>query len=187
MKKLEEQIRDIYDSKSLSIVQLELIKNKTLRNNKSIIKSISHIFKYAAIFILILGVCTLFIYPKHQQNIIINNFAEEIAIKHQRQVPSEFLSNSIIDLNSKMKKLNFNLILPKRNIFELELIGAKYCSVNNRIAAKLELKNRSNETVTCYVFKKTEKFNFDNQVNSNNSTVTFWDNNDVIFALAQNN
>jgi len=55
------------------------------------------------------------------------------------------------------------------------------------LAAKLELKNRSNETVTCYVFKKTEKFNFDNQVNSNNSTVTFWDNNDVIFALAQNN
>ncbi len=181
MKNLDEQIKSIYNSKSLSIEQVELIKGSTPKSTKIQIK---HLFRYAAILILAVG--SYLIYPKIRQKIIINNFAQEIAIKHQKQIPSVFLSNSITAINSKMNKLDFNLILPKKNISELELIGAKYCSVDNRIAAKLELKNRTNEIVTCYVFKKIEKFKFDNQINSNSSKVTFWDNNDVIFALAQN-
>lgn len=187
MKKLDEQIITFYKKKSLSVEELELIKNKTSINDNKIKKIIPKIFKYAAIFILIFSTYILLIHPKHQQNSIINNFANEIAIKHQLQVPSEFKSNNIMEINSLMKKLNFNLILPKKNISELELLGAKYCSVNNRIAAKLELTNKKNEMITCYVFKKTEKFTFNNQVNYNNTKVTFWDNNEVIFALAQNN
>ncbi len=186
MKNLDEQIKNIYSSKSLSIEQIELIQQKALRNNRSVKKSIKYLFRYAAIFILILSSYFMFIYPKNQQNIVVNNFAKEIAFKHQLQVPSVFKGNDIKEINSQMGKLDFNLILPDKNTSKLELIGAKYCSVNNRIAAKLELVNKNNEIVTCYVFKKIEKFKFNNQVNNEDTKVTFWDNEDVVFALAQN-
>jgi hypothetical protein len=182
MKELERHIKNHYNSQSLNLEQLNLITSQT---KKKKIVSIPVFLKYAAILVVTIGVMySLFILPKQQQYSIVSAFAEEIAFNHQKQLPPDLKTSSLSELNSKMTKLDFDLFLPERITNNYNLQGGRYCSVGNRIAAQLKLINRQGKIITCYVFKKTEKFNFDQQIMSNNVEVKIWDNSTLIFALA---
>jgi hypothetical protein len=127
---------------------------------------------------------SLFLLPKQQQNTIINRFANEIAFNHQKKLPSEIKTNSILELNKMMDKLDFEIVLPQKISTNLVLKGGRYCSVDNRVAAQLKLENKQGKRITCYVFKKNENFEFDKKILKDNIEVTFWNDDVLIFALA---
>ncbi len=184
MKEIEKQVKEFYNSKSLSIEQFEAIGNGLNNKNKQQIV-VSNILKYAAVFIVFVGILySLFLLPKQRQNSIVNEFADEIAFNHRKKLPAEIKTNNVLVLNKKMDKLDFEIVLPQKISTNLVLKGGRYCSVDNRIAAQLKLENKQGKRVTCYVFKKNENFEFDKKVIKDNVEVTFWDDKVLIFALA---
>ncbi len=184
MEEIEKQVKEFYNSESLSIEQLEAIESSSNKKNKRQIVT-SNILKYAAVFMVFIGILyALFLLPKQRQNSIINGFAEEIAFNHQKKLPAEIKTNNILELNEKMDKLDFEIVLPQKISTNLVLKGGRYCSVDNRIAAQLKLENKQGKKVTCYVFKKNENFEFDNKIVKDDVEVTFWNNEALIFALA---
>ncbi len=181
MKKIEQQIKGFYNSKSLSVEQLELIKNQTPKKNNSLM-SIRKVIKYAAVILFL--VITTFIYVQHKNN---QTFILKKMANDQKQLPPVIKTNNILELNSKMSKLNFDLYLPKKITANLQLKGGRYCSVDNRIAAQLKLENKQGKIVTCYIFKKEEKFDINTKIEKNkNIEVDIWDDGTLIFALAYN-
>ncbi len=186
MKKIEQQIKGFYNSKSLSDEQLELIKSQTHKKNNRLI-SIRKIMKYAAVILFFIITTFIYVQNKNNQNFILQEFANEIAFNHQKQLPSEIKTNNILELKNKMSKLNFDLYLPQKITSNLQLKGGRYCSVDNRIAAQLKFENKQGEIVTCYIFKKEEKFDINQKIEKNkNIEVDIWDDGTLIFALAYN-
>ena len=189
MKELEQQIKEFYNSESLSIEQLELIKRQSENKNNRLI-SYPSLLKYAAILVAAAAgvvLYSVFFIPIQQQNSIVNSFAEEIAFNHQKQLSSEYVTSSILELDTKMDKLDFVLSLPLIITNDFDLKGGRYCSVDKRIAAQLKLENNEGEIVTCYVFRKKESFDFNKTIIYVNTEVAIWDNGTLIFALASDN
>jgi hypothetical protein len=122
--------------------------------------------------------------PKYHQTSIVTAFAEEIAFNHQKQLPPDLKTSNLFELNSKMSKLDFNLFLLKNITTDYKLQGGRYCSVGDRIAAQLKLKDSVGKIVTCYVFKKLEKFDFEHKIIFNSILETIWDNDTLICAIA---
>ena len=184
MENLERKIKHAYNSKKLSSNQMESIQNVS----PVIYKKRAQIFsllKYAAIFLVILsGIYSVYLLPSQQQNKILNQFATEIAFNHNKNLPPEIKTNSISEINKKLNRLNFKITLPKKITDHYKLIGGRYCSVNNRIAAQLKLESTDLKIVTCYIFKKEESFDFNTLKNENNTQVLLWDSNDLIYAIA---
>ena len=65
------------------------------------------------------------------------------------------------------------------------LVGARYCSVDNRIAAQLKFINKTGQEETCYVFRNQEKFSFDEDIEKQGGVVTLWNTQKLVFALAR--
>jgi len=185
MKKIEQQIKEFYNSNSLSHEQLELIKNQTHKKNNRLL-SIRKVMRYVALIIFIFGTAFIYDHFKDSQSLILKDFAKEVSFNHQKQLPPEFKTNSILELNRKMIKLNFDLNLPQKITSNLQLKGGRYCSMDNRIAAQLKFENKQGKIVTCYVFKKEEKFDINKKIVDKNIEVHIWDNGTLIFALARN-
>lgn len=187
MKEFEQQIKEFYNSKSLSTEQLESIIHQS-ENKKNRLISILHLLKYAAIFFVFAGtVYVLYFLPKQQQVSVINSYAKEIAFNHQKQLVSEIKTSSISELNNKMDKLDFEILLPLKITNNLKLKGGRYCSIDDRIAAQLKFENNQGKIITCYIFRKVEKFVFDKKILNNNIEVVIWDNGTLIFGLATDN
>ena len=95
MVNLERKIKHAYNSKKLSSNQMESIQNASpVRYKKR--DQIFSLFKYAALFLLILsGIYSIYLLPSQQQNKILNQFATEIAFNHNKNLPPEIKTNSI--------------------------------------------------------------------------------------------
>lgn len=78
--------------------------------------------------------------------------SEEIAYNHNSQMQMEIKSNSLLDIQTYLNRLDFKLI--KSEYFlegNWELLGGRYCSISGKIAAQLRIKNKdTNEVYTYY-------------------------------------
>ena len=186
MKNPEDKIiKAYYHSKRLSNDQIEQILNSTAKDKKS--GGSVHIFmKYAAAFILLLGISyTVFYLPIQKQNVILEGFATEIAFNHTKNLPPEFLTANLTELKENLDQLDFDLRFPDKYFTDKQVIGARYCSVDNRIAAQLKLLGPEGKPETCYIFKKQEKFDFDREIDRGKTHVMLWHSDDLIFAIAK--
>ena len=101
MEKPDDKIKAYYQSKRLSTEQIEQILNSPFKN-KSSDKSIPTFLKYAAAFILLIGISYTFLYlPTQKQNVILENFANEIVFNHKKNLPPEFPAASLKELKKK--------------------------------------------------------------------------------------
>ncbi len=185
MDDLDKRIKRVYLSKTLSEEQLEKIINQSQQKTKKSFSVSKKIIKYAAIALILTStVYGLYFLPLQKENRILNEFATEIVFNHQKTLPVEFETNNIQHLSKKLNKLNFKISLPSRITDSLELKGGRYCSVDNRIAAQLKLKNEQGKLLTCYIFKKEEHFSFDKKISKENVWVQIWSSDGLIYALA---
>ena len=63
------------------------------------------------------------------------------------------------------------------------LVGGRYCSVDNRIAAQLKLEDCDGGFITCFLFKKKESFSFDETITKKHVEVELWDEDPLIVAV----
>ena len=77
--------------------------------------------------------------------------AEEIALNHTKDLTAEFVSASYAELGRKMSKLDFDTIEPRRlRDQSFTVSGARYCSLQGRIAAQVKLTDADGRTHTLY-------------------------------------
>lgn len=184
MEDLERKIKDCYYSKALSSKQLEAIVNTAGEKKKT--RSFPPLLKYAAVLLVIIGSAYVFYFaPLQRQTHVLEGFAAEIAYNHTKKLPPAIKTNEVEKLNLELNELNFQIVLPDRITSSFTLLGGRYCSVNNRIAAQLKLKTKTQEIVTCYIFKKEERFNFDETIRQGNVKVEIWESDDLIYAIAR--
>ncbi|MGH7820256.1 MAG: hypothetical protein ACREQ9_10815 [Candidatus Binatia bacterium] len=75
----------------------------------------------------------------------------EIALNHSKQLAVEFPAPDYDGLRAAMGKLDFVLVRPsKPDASELRVIGARYCSIQGRIAAQIHLEDLSGRPHTLY-------------------------------------
>lgn len=186
MDNLNSKIKSYYLSKNLTEEQLRKITNSKARiGNKLFVTP--NILKYASVFIAILGISyCIYILSSYQKNNLLESYASEVAYNHKKQLPVEFTSSNIPDLQDKFKKLDFKLEFPELLKENYKIIGGRYCSVDNKIASQLNIKTKNNKTATLYVFKKDEKLTFDlKNYEMDGVKVMIWHSSDLIFALVE--
>ena len=73
---------------------------------------------------------------------------EEVAYNHNKNLNPEIVSSSVKEIRQYLTKLDFALVLSEAlPTNEWELLGGRYCSIKNRLAAQLRLRNRKNNII----------------------------------------
>ena len=113
--------------------------------------------------------------------------AQEIALNHHKQLALEFQANNYQQLNTQMKKLDFQLVASANPALDtLTIIGARYCSIQGHLAAQIRLRDPQDQQYTLY--QTTLPRSMLSQLHANqiidNVEVTQWSENNTFYGLA---
>ncbi len=84
----------------------------------------------------------------------IRRIAAEIALNHHKQLPPEVLVETFLELRDALPALGFPPVRPRSKEFgDLDLVGARYCSITGRKAAQIRLTDGAGVVYTLYEFR----------------------------------
>ena len=120
--------------------------------------------------------------------VISRAIADEIAMNHNKQLDLDLITPSLDEVRDQMTRLDFALIdSPSMAEGGLQLIGARYCSIQGQLAAQLRFQSLSGDFVTLYQSPAVESM--DRPLAAAHSTegvaVRIWEEQGVLFGLAQ--
>lgn len=182
MNEIDKKIKKYYESKSLSNDQLKKIvdNQKGLKNKPSKLP-----WKYAAIFCFFAISFVLYQYKSIPQERLLDKYAKEVAFNHHKNLASDILTQSVSNLNKKMSKLNFEIHIPQEINNKYSLLGGRYCSIDERLAAQLKLQNKeNNQIVTLYVLDEIKNENFNESFYVDSTSIHIWNEESKLFVLA---
>jgi len=108
----------------------------------------------------------------------------EIATNHRRDLAPEFAVSGFEELKQHMDRLDFEPVQPacvaERG---LRIVGARYCSVQGRIAAQVRLKDDNDRSYTLYLVRSFGRVREGIQVHDG-VTVELWREGDLLIGLA---
>lgn len=114
--------------------------------------------------------------------------ASEIALNHNKQLPSEFAAADVAELGAAMSKLDFAPVHPERlKGGGYRLLGGRYCSVGRAIAAQIRLTDEAGRPHTLYQFRSDEtSTGLDGvEMTIDGVRVTIWREAGLVMGLAQ--
>jgi len=181
MEEIDNKIKTYYEGKSLTKEQLDKIvgsQNRTVKPRKSLLK-------YAAI--LLVALISLFLFQNQffSKKDVLEKYAKEVAFNHHKDLESDILTQNVGYLNDKMDKLNFDIHIPENIDNKYELLGGRYSSIDERLAAQLKLQCRNTRKVaTLYVLNKKQSENFDESFLMDATSISIWNDKSNLFVLA---
>ena len=202
--KLKSHVKDYYQDKSLNDEKMQRLMNmsnqlaekdspKVKISDDSWITTFVVQQKLALVASLMVVVVSFWGFSHFEQNRIFkDNFsqvvAQEIALNHRKQLNLDFNEIEYSNLNKLMQKLDFQIIKSNHiNMAGLEVVGARYCSIQGNIAAQIRLRDENNKVFTLYQTKLTDmlKKNPENNIQSvGRVDVKQWQENGLFFGLA---
>jgi len=136
MSSIEKHVNDFYQSQSLGPARLEHLLKETRR-----VKRKRFIPKAAvAAMLMIFAVGSVFYFNgpwKFKNHVLL----QEASVNHRSKLQLEFDSHELTDLTNAMGELDFALVLPEKIKNTVDLIGARYCTLNGKLAAHVKLKD----------------------------------------------
>ena len=114
--------------------------------------------------------------------------AAEIALNHAKQFDAEFSTPNIASLVGIMTLLDFAPVHPQRMQLETyHIMGARYCTIGNSIAAQIHMKDDLESAYTLYEFRIPSALKIENTtvINVGDIQVTLWHEGEVAMGLAQ--
>lgn len=121
------------------------------------------------------------------QTLRARSLAEQIALNHNKQLQVEFTTQSYSALPQLMAKLDFAPARPTASPCQgSTLVGGRYCSIGNAIAAQLKLRSPDGAIHTLYQTRWANAYAAvaDRTVVVDGVQVRFWRQRDVLFGLA---
>ncbi len=127
-----------------------------------------------------------FLWPGDESQL--SKVAREVALNHNKQLTSDYITDSYQNLVLLMKKLDFVPVSPallKQSGYQV--IGARYCSIQGHIAAQIKLITRHGDELTLYQTRLNHKLALlDGQYYTVNKVqVRTWQEGRIFFSLAQ--
>jgi hypothetical protein len=175
MSDLKKNLKNHYESKTLTKSQLS--KLEQLQNKKRIpITKWQYALAASLVFI-----CIFLIYPKRNT---LESIANEVIYNHKKALPSEFIVDSISELNTRLIKLEFET-KDSTQLANYEVLGARYCSIQGQTAAQIKVrKNTSISTLYQSDFIRVDKSKLPYVYTDKNTSVRIWVENNLLHALA---
>tara|TARA_R110002096_G_scaffold4501_22_gene21192 strand:- start:2211 stop:2795 length:585 start_codon:yes stop_codon:yes gene_type:complete len=188
---LEDQIREYYQSQSLSEDSLKRIETALEEVRPETRRRTSRFQRpamIAAAAVLVLGVFVGGAQIRKEMDT--RRVVVEIAQSHRKALKPEFQISAIPELQAVMDRLDFSLLPVADTLSErFEISGARYCSVGGQLAAQLRVRERKNQTpATLYVASLTPKLNRTRPCATclGDVTVELWDDGARYYGLAWN-
>lgn len=184
---LKEGTQEHYQKFELSPTQLDNL-NQLQRNGKDRERSqLWFKLSFAAMAVSVL-LLSLFLFRGTESPA--GKIAEEIAYNHNKNMQLEIKTSSIDDIQNFLSKIDFTLIQSKHLPNEhWELMGARYCSIQKKLAVLMKLKNQSDGKIqTLYQvpypedFKNNGHMPFETYVNG--VQVKLWEEKGLLLGLA---
>jgi len=119
---------------------------------------------------------------------LLQRVAREVALNHNKQLESDYVSDSYKYLASVMERLDFlpaaSVLLQKNNY---QITGARYCSIQGQIAAQIKLVSPVGGVLTLYQTRLNDELAIlDNQhYTINNVQVKNWQEDGIFYSLAR--
>ena len=108
--------------------------------------------------------------------------AREIALNHAKAYPPDFVSGSYDELAGRMAKLDFRLSRPDRDVGTL--LGARYCSLQGRVAAQLRLRDDDGRPCTLYEVRALDGVE-PGEYSVSGLSIRLWREGDLLYGLAR--
>lgn len=140
MSSIEKHVNDYYQDQSLSPVRLEYLLKETRRIKRRRWMPRTAV---AALFLLVMvGSVFNLRSPVQVKNHVL---LQEASVNHRSKLQLEFSSDELTELTVAMGELDFPLILPEKFKHNVDLVGARYCTLNGKLAAHVKLKDTDTE------------------------------------------
>ncbi|MEM1294053.1 MAG: hypothetical protein AAGH89_01735 [Verrucomicrobiota bacterium] len=187
---LEDQIRDYYQSQSLSESALESIeaamgevRPEPRRRSPSFGPAMMAAAAVVVLAAIIGGV-------QLQREMDTRRVVVELAQNHRKSLQSEFQATAIPEIQAVMDRLDFSLLPAADSLTErFQISGARYCSISGQLAAQLRVVDRGNRTPgTLFVASLTPKLDRTRNCATclGDVTVELWDDGARMYGLAWN-
>ncbi|MBT3980842.1 MAG: hypothetical protein HOE90_05770 [Bacteriovoracaceae bacterium] len=173
MSSFKNQIKNYYQSKELSASQLERLQGKS---SMSLLWSAG-----AGLAISCFALLIFFSTAK-----IENQIVDEIVYNHGKNLSVEISSSDLIKIGKALPKLDFTLAQSSRlPPGKWKVLGARYCSIQGKIAAQLKLENISNGHVyTLYQTHLTKEMKgIDHKDQVSGASVQLWTEKGLLMGL----
>ncbi len=111
----------------------------------------------------------------------------EAAMNHSVKLQFEFEADNINDINSQMSELKFQMALPSDLDEKLNVLGARYCTINGELAAHIKFLNlETNRTVSLFMTQSAKSVQTINTTtdNVNGVAVKLWNESGLFYAMA---
>ena len=113
--------------------------------------------------------------------------AAEIALNHADQFDTEFSTPNIVGLANLMPLLDFAPVHPARiQLNTYNIIGARYCTIDNAIAVQVRLEDSALHAYTLYEFKTPTSLQIADEtvIDIGDIQVALWHEGDVTMGMA---
>ncbi len=113
----------------------------------------------------------------------------EIAMNHKKQLNLEFAAADYASLQPQMSKLDFALAPPEDPaVAQLQVIGARYCSIQGQLAAQIRAHDRAGLVYTLYQTKLNDKLRSatSSELKAEGVRIRLWKEKGLFYGLAVN-
>lgn len=179
-KRFKDALNEHYKTKKISTEKVKEL--QLLASGSSVFIERWKFFAVPALLVIIVLKQTIFL-PLHEK------IANEVRFNHLKNMKSEILTQRFDDVGLFLSKLDFSVVKSRMLKADLILVGARYCSIQGRIAAQLKLiHSKTHKRYTLYEFlSKKELLSFDEraEILDDEVLIKIWKEGDIGFALAE--
>ena len=169
---IKDNIRDYYNSKSLSETQLDRIYSRK--------KPKAYFLAFGTITAAFLALFFLMTNDNFERKLM-----EEIVYNHNKNLDAEFLASNLDEIQKKLPRLDF-MVANSKIISEQnwEVVGARYCSLAGNIAAQIKLKNKKTGKMATLYQSKLIKQVRKSEASINGANVLLWQEKGLLMGIA---
>ncbi|MFK7993094.1 MAG: hypothetical protein AB8B87_03090 [Granulosicoccus sp.] len=185
MRDLDEQIQQYYGDRRLSAARLDRVLHSDGVERKR--RKVLSVGMAACVAGLAGSLTGALLYRQGSLSERTRSTMREAALNHVTQLSIEFDASTVAELNQRMQLLPFNVTLPGSLDEDLNLLGARYCTVSGNLAVHLKLINQaSRRNVSLFmtpVFDDLEAIE-EEGINIDGINVEMWQEQGMFYAMA---
>jgi hypothetical protein len=135
-------------------------------------------------------VITLLVFRYSGELVISERVAQEIAMNHNKALAVEYQGDNYQVLSLDMDKLDFNLQAPQKIVDDVFTVtGARYCSIQGKIAAQVKLTDKKGRIYTLYQTRLSKEFDAikNSSVQHADVRIRLWKESAILYGLAVEN
>jgi len=184
MDKLDEQIRDYYQTQQMSGERLQSLLEKTPGQRRYVGPAM---FAMAAVMVVTLVASMLYqhMLGREQTRLVLREAAMNHATKPELDVEATQMSQ----LQAKLQKLPFMLAMPSdRNYGDLSLLGGRYCTIRGNLAAHIRFADpQGGKQLSLFMTSDSTDLGGigDDAATLLGTSVRLWRENGVFYAIAE--